>query len=62
MLQVRIHLVRQYEKRVAADYEWTEGEIEWTSRNTIVYPLICSLAGADFLPCSHTPLYKIGCI
>lgn len=44
-LLVRMHLVQQYEKRVAADYEWTEGEIEWTPRNTIVYPLICSLAG-----------------
>ncbi len=46
MLQVRKYLVQQYEKRVAADYEWTEGEIEWTPRNTLVYPLICSLAGA----------------
>ena len=45
-LQVREHLVRQYEKRVAAGYEWTEGEVEWTPRNTIVYPLICSMAGA----------------
>ncbi|CAK0781249.1 hypothetical protein CVIRNUC_005324 [Coccomyxa viridis] len=42
---VREHLVRQYEKRVAAGYEWTEGEVEWTPRNTIVYPLICSMAG-----------------
>ena len=54
--------MQQYEKRVAADYEWTEGEIEWTPRNTIVYPLICSLAGATFLLCSHTLLYKEGCM
>lgn len=45
-VQVRVHLVRKYEKRVAAGYEWTEGEVEWTPRNTIVYPLICSMAGA----------------
>ena len=45
-LVVRKYLVRQYEERVAADYEWTEGEIEWTPQNTLVYPLICSLAGA----------------
>ena len=54
-LQVREHLVRQYEKRVAAGYEWTEGEVEWTPRNTIVYPLICSMAGAALIPCYVPP-------
>ena len=48
--QVREHLVQQYEKRVAAGYEWTEGEVEWTPRNTVVYPLICSMAGAALAP------------
>ena len=54
-LQVREHLVRQYEKRVAAGYEWTEGEVEWTPRNTIVYPLICSMAGAALVLCYLPP-------
>ena len=56
-LQVRVHLVRQYEKRVAAGYEWTEGEVEWTPRNTIVYPLFCSMAGAASASCFLLPMH-----
>lgn len=52
---VRVYLMRRYKNRVAADYEWTEGEIEWTPRNTIVYPLICSLAGALRCACVVCP-------
>ena len=37
--------MRQYHAKVAASYRWTEGDVEWSERNTIVYPLICSLAG-----------------
>ena len=43
--QVRAYLVRQYHAKVEKQYQWTEGDVEWDERNTVVYPLICSLAG-----------------
>jgi hypothetical protein len=44
-MQVRAYLVQQYHAKVAARYQWTEGDVEWNERNTLVYPAICSLAG-----------------
>ena len=44
-MQVRAYLVRKYHAKVAAHYQWTEGDVEWSERNTLVYPAICSLAG-----------------
>jgi uncharacterized membrane protein YfcA len=38
-------LVADYEHKVQTGYTFTEGEIKWTSRNTLVYPAICALAG-----------------
>ena len=45
ILQVRWHLIRQYHAKLESKYVWTEGDVEWSERNTILYPLICSLAG-----------------
>eukprot|EP00884_Botryococcus_braunii_P020092 jgi/Botrbrau1/6767/Bobra.0057s0003.1 len=42
---VRIYLVRDYYAKEQAGYTWLEGDVEWSEYNTIVYPLICSLAG-----------------
>uniref|UniRef100_A0A7S1AV26 Uncharacterized protein n=1 Tax=Noctiluca scintillans TaxID=2966 RepID=A0A7S1AV26_NOCSC len=41
----RSMLVADYESKVQTGYSFTEGEIKWTPRNTVVYPLICALAG-----------------
>lgn len=45
LLQVRWHLIRQYHAKLKSNYVWTEGDVEWSERNTVLYPLICSLAG-----------------
>jgi uncharacterized membrane protein YfcA len=42
---VRAYLVRQYEIKKRCNYPYVEGDIEWTSRSTIIYPCICCLAG-----------------
>lgn len=44
-LIVRWHLVADYHAKERAGYVWLEGDVEWSEWNTIVYPLICSLAG-----------------
>jgi uncharacterized membrane protein YfcA len=42
---VRSYLVRRYEIKKRCLYPYVEGDIEWTSRSTIIYPCICCLAG-----------------
>jgi uncharacterized membrane protein YfcA len=44
-LFVRAYLVRRYEIKKRCHYPYVEGDIEWTSRATIIYPCICCLAG-----------------
>ena len=43
--QVRAQLVRAFHAKLAAGYIWYEGDVEWSERNTVLYPAICSLAG-----------------
>jgi uncharacterized membrane protein YfcA len=42
---VRAYLVRRHEIKERCHYPYVEGDIEWTSRSTIIYPCICCLAG-----------------
>ena len=36
---------RKFKKQVSVGYEWQQGDIHWSERNSIVYPAISSLAG-----------------
>jgi uncharacterized membrane protein YfcA len=42
---VRIYLVKRYEVKKRLGYPYVEGDIQWDSRATIVYPFICMFAG-----------------
>lgn len=44
-LAVRAHLVKKFHRQAEAGYCWQEGDIEWTERNSLVYPAVSSLAG-----------------
>ncbi|KAL0027362.1 hypothetical protein WJX79_004711 [Trebouxia sp. C0005] len=44
-LAVRAHLVKKFHKQAGAGYCWQEGDIQWTERNSLVYPAVSSLAG-----------------
>jgi len=41
----RTHLVKMFYEKDAAGYEYLEEDVQWNERNTIRYPLICSVAG-----------------
>jgi len=41
----RRHLVRIYYLKRRLDWEYLETDVHWSERNTIVYPLACSVAG-----------------
>jgi len=41
----RNHLVKVYHKKKTCGFEYVEGDVEWNERNTVRYPLICSIAG-----------------
>jgi len=41
----RRHLVRIYHLKERLDWEYLETDVLWSERNTIVYPLACSIAG-----------------
>ena len=43
--QARKLLLQKYQQKRACEYPYAEGDIQWTPRATIVYPLICCLAG-----------------
>lgn len=30
---------------MAAEYDWSQGDIQWSERNSILYPAVSSLAG-----------------
>lgn len=36
---------RKFHKQAGAGYCWQEGDIQWTERNSLVYPAVSSLAG-----------------
>ena len=38
-------LVRRHGVKLASKHLAEEGEVEWTPRNTVVYPAVCTLAG-----------------
>eukprot|EP00934_Nitzschia_sp_Nitz4_P008185 Nitzschia sp. Nitz4//scaffold102_size76354//36818//38526//NITZ4_005633-RA/size76354-snap-gene-0.126-mRNA-1//1//CDS//3329532252//8175//frame0 len=42
---VRSYLVQRFEVKQRVGYKYLEGDIQWNARNTIVYPVICCLAG-----------------
>jgi len=42
---VRQYLVKRWERKEAVGYQYVEGDIQWDGRATIVYPLVCCLAG-----------------
>jgi len=44
-LYVRSYLVQRYETKKRVGYEYVEGDIKWDGRATIVYPVVCCLAG-----------------
>ncbi len=44
-VQVRVYLVRDFDAKQASGYVWTEGDVEWSPRNTIIFPALSSLAG-----------------
>ena len=44
-LYVRSYLVKRYEVKKSCGYQYQEGDIKWDGRATIVYPVICALAG-----------------
>lgn len=41
----RNHLVSVWQQKKQCNFQYVEGDVEWNPRNTIVYPLICSIAG-----------------
>ena len=42
---VRQYLLRKYQTKVRNHWEWTEGDVKWNERATLLFPSICSLAG-----------------
>jgi len=42
---VRIYLVNRYETKKRVGYQYVQGDIQWDSRATVVYPGICCAAG-----------------
>jgi len=38
-------LIAEYEEKVETGIDFAEGEIKWDAKSTIVYPLICTIAG-----------------
>jgi uncharacterized membrane protein YfcA len=41
----RAYLVKRWETKQKVGYKYVEGDIEWNARATIVYPVVCCLAG-----------------
>jgi Sulfite exporter TauE/SafE len=42
---VRLNLIKKWKLKKSIKYEYLPGDIEWSERNTIVYPFLCSFAG-----------------
>jgi len=43
--RVRLYLVKRFETKARVGYKYMEGDIQWDSRATVVYPVVCCLAG-----------------
>lgn len=41
----RLYLVERYERKQRVGYKYVDGDIQWDSRATIVYPVVCCFAG-----------------
>eukprot|EP00931_Biecheleriopsis_adriatica_P020952 TRINITY_DN13850_c0_g1_i5.p1 TRINITY_DN13850_c0_g1~~TRINITY_DN13850_c0_g1_i5.p1 ORF type:complete len:562 (-),score=104.99 TRINITY_DN13850_c0_g1_i5:52-1716(-) len=41
----RYQLVSEYQRKVRQGYRFTQGEVQWDSKNTIIYPLLCAISG-----------------
>ena len=41
----RQYLVRRHEMKEECQYPYVEGDIKWDARATILYPIVCCLAG-----------------
>lgn len=44
-LMARSYLLKRYRLKESCNYPYVEGDIKWTPRATIVYPIVCALAG-----------------
>jgi len=44
-LVARSYLLNRFETKKKCGYQYVEGDIQWDHRATIIYPLICALAG-----------------
>lgn len=44
-LYVRSYLIKRFDIKASCGYQYQEGDIKWDGRATIVYPVICALAG-----------------
>eukprot|EP00547_Thalassionema_nitzschioides_P001964 CAMPEP_0194203432 /NCGR_PEP_ID=MMETSP0156-20130528/3210_1 /TAXON_ID=33649 /ORGANISM="Thalassionema nitzschioides, Strain L26-B" /LENGTH=599 /DNA_ID=CAMNT_0038929181 /DNA_START=240 /DNA_END=2035 /DNA_ORIENTATION=+ len=44
-IRARSYLVQRYYEKQHVHYVYVEGDIQWDSKATIVYPLVCMLAG-----------------
>eukprot|EP00549_Striatella_unipunctata_P025292 CAMPEP_0118717592 /NCGR_PEP_ID=MMETSP0800-20121206/28260_1 /TAXON_ID=210618 ORGANISM="Striatella unipunctata, Strain CCMP2910" /NCGR_SAMPLE_ID=MMETSP0800 /ASSEMBLY_ACC=CAM_ASM_000638 /LENGTH=210 /DNA_ID=CAMNT_0006624377 /DNA_START=56 /DNA_END=688 /DNA_ORIENTATION=- len=44
-VKVRSYLVRRNARKIRVGYEFVEGDIQWDERATILYPVVCCLAG-----------------
>lgn len=42
---VRLNLIKTWKLKKRIKYEYLPGDIEWSERNTILYPFLCSFAG-----------------
>jgi uncharacterized membrane protein YfcA len=45
MFLARSHLVERFERKQRVGYKYVDGDIQWDSRATIVYPVMCCFAG-----------------
>jgi len=44
-LMARSYLIRRFEAKRRCGYKYVEGDIKWDGRATIIYPIVCALAG-----------------
>mmetsp|Transcript_14363 Transcript_14363/g.16301 ORF Transcript_14363/g.16301 Transcript_14363/m.16301 type:complete len:529 (-) Transcript_14363:125-1711(-) len=44
-LMARSYLLKQYHLKRSCGYKYVEGDIQWDEKATIIYPVICALAG-----------------
>ena len=42
---MQAHLIGDWRAKKRRGYDFSEGEVQWTPRATIVFPAVCSIAG-----------------